>query len=85
MKVTHGMQWLSEADEIYIMTAGRMSEHGTYESLLQSHNGDFVKFLKGHSVDGEGVVYYVCSTLICPINYKCSFPHWCFVYICGAG
>ncbi|KAF6018306.1 hypothetical protein EB796_023392 [Bugula neritina] len=50
--VTHGIHWLPEVDEIYIITAGRMSEHGTYESLL-SHNGDFAKFLKEYYIDDE--------------------------------
>ncbi|KAF6018295.1 hypothetical protein EB796_023381 [Bugula neritina] len=60
--VTHGIHWLPEVDEIYIITAGRMSEHGTYESLL-SHNGDFAKFLKEYYLDALTTICVVLSTL----------------------
>ena len=52
LQVTHGIHWLPNVDEIYVLKDGRMSEHGTYNSLL-THNGDFAKFLKKYYLNGK--------------------------------
>ena len=43
--VTHGVHWLPKVDEIVVMTAGQVSECGSYEQLMQ-HDGVFAQFLK---------------------------------------
>ncbi|KAK7486632.1 hypothetical protein BaRGS_00022157, partial [Batillaria attramentaria] len=45
--VTHGVHWLPMVDQVIVMSAGKVSEVGTFEELL-SHNGVFAHFLKTH-------------------------------------
>ena len=42
--VTHGVTYLSKADQIIVLKDGKISEQGTYEELV-SQKGDFANFL----------------------------------------
>ncbi|XP_067942735.1 ATP-binding cassette sub-family C member 2-like [Watersipora subatra] len=50
LMVTHGLHWLPQVDEIYVMDTGRLTEHGSYKSLI-SRDGAFAKLLKEFSKD----------------------------------
>ncbi|XP_071455080.1 multidrug resistance-associated protein 1-like [Hetaerina americana] len=45
--VTHGITYLPNVDQIVVMKDGKISEHGTYEELLQK-KGAFAEFLIHH-------------------------------------
>ncbi|XP_005095104.1 multidrug resistance-associated protein 1 isoform X2 [Aplysia californica] len=42
--VTHGLHWLTEVDQVVVMTAGQVTEQGSLEQLMQ-HHGPFAQFL----------------------------------------
>ncbi|TFK72957.1 ABC transporter [Pluteus cervinus] len=44
--VTHALHFLPQVDYIYVVADGRIVEQGTYESLLQTDEGAFSKFIK---------------------------------------
>ncbi|XP_067942038.1 ATP-binding cassette sub-family C member 2-like [Watersipora subatra] len=50
LMVTHGLHWLPQVDEIYVMDTGRLTENGSYKSLI-SREGAFAKLLKEFYVD----------------------------------
>uniref|UniRef100_A0A1B0AEP1 ABC-type glutathione-S-conjugate transporter n=1 Tax=Glossina pallidipes TaxID=7398 RepID=A0A1B0AEP1_GLOPL len=50
--VTHGITFLPETDNIYVMKLGEISENGTYQELLNKR-GDFSDFLLQHIQDGN--------------------------------
>ncbi|XP_060645841.1 multidrug resistance-associated protein 1 isoform X12 [Drosophila nasuta] len=50
--VTHGITFLPQVDNIYVMKAGQVSENGTYAQLLKN-KGAFADFLIQHLQDGE--------------------------------
>lgn len=46
--VTHGLQYLPEVDEIFVVHEGTISERGTYQELL--NDGErFAKFLEEYA------------------------------------
>jgi len=50
--VTHGVSFLSQVDEIIVITNGVISEHGTYKELL-SHNGPFAEFINSYLTEAN--------------------------------
>ncbi|KAG1720210.1 hypothetical protein EDB19DRAFT_2044707, partial [Suillus lakei] len=53
--VTHAIHFLSQADYIYTMNNGAITESGTYEELI-SHGGDFAHLdleFGGHALEGK--------------------------------
>ncbi|XP_067942300.1 multidrug resistance-associated protein 1-like [Watersipora subatra] len=52
LMVTHGLHWLPQVDEIYVMDTGRLTEHGSYKSLI-SRDGVFAKLLKEYSEEAS--------------------------------
>ncbi|KAH8293076.1 hypothetical protein KR044_000492 [Drosophila immigrans] len=50
--VTHGITFLPQVDNIYVMKMGQVSESGTYSQLLKN-KGDFADFLIQHLQEGE--------------------------------
>ncbi|XP_030369087.1 multidrug resistance-associated protein 1-like isoform X1 [Scaptodrosophila lebanonensis] len=50
--VTHGITFLPQVDNIYVMKLGEISESGTYTELLQNR-GAFAEFLIQHLQEGE--------------------------------
>ncbi|XP_023165481.2 multidrug resistance-associated protein 1 isoform X10 [Drosophila hydei] len=50
--VTHGITFLPQADNIYVMKLGEISESGTYSELLRNR-GAFADFLMQHLQEGE--------------------------------
>ncbi|CAG5126909.1 unnamed protein product, partial [Candidula unifasciata] len=50
--VTHGINWLSQVDRVFVLMNGRISEQGSYNELV-SHNGPFAKFLQEYSNDTD--------------------------------
>ena len=57
MLVTHGLHYLPQCDQIYVIVDGKISEVGTYSELLvQSGNfADILKTYLEHSEDKEGL------------------------------
>ena len=59
--MTHGISFLPQLDQIFVMVNGRISEVGTYRELLD-RKGAFAEFLytyletedKGDEADDEG-------------------------------
>ena len=49
--VTHGITFLPQTNNIYVMKMGEISENGTYQELLQQ-KGAFAEFLVQHLQDG---------------------------------
>ncbi|XP_058980623.1 multidrug resistance-associated protein 1 isoform X2 [Musca domestica] len=49
--VTHGITFLPQTDNIYVMKLGEISENGTYQELLNK-KGDFSDFLMQHLQEG---------------------------------
>ena len=45
MLVTHGVQWLPEADVILILREGRVLEAGSYDQLV-ARSGPFARYLR---------------------------------------
>lgn len=43
--VTHGLHWLPLCDTVLVLSAGEITELGSYEELL-SHNGALAQFIK---------------------------------------
>ncbi|KAL9928610.1 multidrug-Resistance like Protein 1 isoform 5-T7 [Glossina fuscipes fuscipes] len=50
--VTHGITFLPQTDNIYVMKLGEISENGTYQDLLNKR-GDFSDFLLQHIQEGN--------------------------------
>ncbi|XP_030238826.1 multidrug resistance-associated protein 1 isoform X11 [Drosophila navojoa] len=50
--VTHGITFLPQADNIYVMKMGEITESGTYSELLRNR-GAFADFLMQHLQEGE--------------------------------
>ncbi|XP_065356726.1 multidrug resistance-associated protein 1 isoform X6 [Calliphora vicina] len=50
--VTHGITFLPQTDNIYVMKLGEISEDGTYQELLNK-KGDFSDFLLQHIQEGN--------------------------------
>jgi ATP-binding cassette subfamily C (CFTR/MRP) protein 1 len=50
--VTHGIHFLPQVDEIFVMNNGRISESGSYQELLR-RKGAFSEFLIEHLSGGE--------------------------------
>ncbi|XP_037822326.1 multidrug resistance-associated protein 1 isoform X2 [Lucilia sericata] len=50
--VTHGITFLPQTDNIYVMKMGEISEYGTYQELLNK-KGDFSDFLLQHIQEGN--------------------------------
>lgn len=50
--VTHGITFLPQTDNIYVMKLGEISENGTYQELLNK-KGDFSDFLLQHLQEGN--------------------------------
>ncbi|XP_023294641.2 multidrug resistance-associated protein 1 isoform X2 [Lucilia cuprina] len=50
--VTHGITFLPQTDNIYVMKMGEISEDGTYQELLNK-KGDFSDFLLQHIQEGN--------------------------------
>lgn len=50
--VTHGITFLPQTDNIYVMKLGEISENGTYQELLNKR-GDFSDFLLQHIQEGN--------------------------------
>ncbi|GAB1862709.1 Sodium leak channel non-selective protein [Camponotus japonicus] len=50
--VTHNIQFLKRCDEIYMMSAGKIVEHGTHEDLMR-HDREYASMMKSGTVAAE--------------------------------
>ena len=50
--MTHGINYLSQCDQIVVMNGGRISEVGSYGELIDA-NGAFAEFIRVYSGLGE--------------------------------
>ena len=50
--VTHGINYLSQCDQIVVMSGGRISEVGSYNELIDA-DGAFAEFIRVYSGVGE--------------------------------
>ncbi|EFN65909.1 Sodium leak channel non-selective protein [Camponotus floridanus] len=50
--VTHNIQFLKRCDEIYMMSAGKIVEHGTHEDLMR-HDREYASMVKSGTVAAE--------------------------------
>ena len=50
--MTHGINFLPQLDQIFVMVNGRISEVGTYRELLD-HKGAFADFLYSYLEDED--------------------------------
>ena len=51
--VTHALHFLSQVDYIYVMSDGRIAEHGTYAELMATEHGEFARFMNEFGGKGE--------------------------------
>jgi len=74
--VTHGVQWLPDADNIVVLADGTVSECGSYEELI-SHNGAFAQFLKTYFLTGKrvGVNFSPPLSVLRVMNGSFSYIH----------
>ena len=50
--VTHGITYLHQCDQIFVMIDGRISEVGSYAELIDA-DGAFAEFIRTYSAVGE--------------------------------
>ncbi|KAK2460902.1 hypothetical protein APHAL10511_007372 [Amanita phalloides] len=52
--VTHALHFLPQVDYIYVISDGRIAEHGTYADLMATEKGEFAGFMKEYGSSDEG-------------------------------
>ena len=50
--MTHGITYLPQCDQIFVMSGGRISEVGSYAELIDA-DGAFAEFIRTYSGVGE--------------------------------
>ena len=59
--VTHGLQWLPEVDRIFVLTNGRITETGSYDTLL-AQKGAFAQLIDEYAQSSNCFHIYLKMT-----------------------